>query len=188
MPTSTTVQNRTLLVKSSLDCCIAGFGNLLSVHLSSKKNNSRHSNNPGRTTATKGRILEVSDELAVREIIAAICKSRGFDVIQARDGDEALSLYRKFGPFVLVLSDLYWYDGGIEPLPSNIKTIRHGIQLALVIRKLVPEQNIVIHTSASQVGEHIPKELGDIRILEKPFSREELEPCLEGWRDEILEV
>ena len=81
---------------------------------------------------------------------------------------------------MLVLSDLYWYDGGIEPPLSHTKTIRHGIQLALAIRKLAPEQNIVIHTAASQVREQIPKELGDIRILEKPFSKEELESCLEG--------
>jgi CheY-like chemotaxis protein len=146
----------------------------------SNKDKSRPLKNTRRTTVTKGRILEVSDAQAVREIIATICKSRGFDVIQACDGDEALNVYRKLGPFVLVLSDLYWYDGGIEPPLSNTKTIRHGIQLALAIRKLAPEQNIVIHTAASQVREQIPKELGDIRILEKPFSKEELESCLEG--------
>lgn len=144
----------------------------------SKKKSSRHLKSTGRSTATKGRILEVGDSQAVREIIAAICKSRGFDVIQARCGDETLNLYRKCGPFVVVLSDLYWYDGGIEPPLNNTKAIRHGIQLALAIRKLAPEQNIVIHTAASQVREQMPKELGDIRILEKPFSREELEALL----------
>ena len=63
------------------------------------------------TTVTKGRIPEVSDAQAVREIIATICKSRGFEVIQACDGDEALNVYRKLGPlraraerFVLVRS------------------------------------------------------------------------------------
>jgi CheY-like chemotaxis protein len=146
----------------------------------SNKSKSRPLKNTGRSTASKGRILEVGDSQPIREFIAAICKSRGFDVIQARCSDEALNLYRKCGPFVVVLSDLYWYDGGIEPPLSNTKAIRHGIQLALAIRKLAPEQNIVIHTAASQVREQMPKELGDIRILEKPFSREELESCLEG--------
>ena len=131
----------------------------------------------GRTTATKGRILEVSDEEAIREIIVAMCESRGFEVIQARCGDEALSLYRTCGPFALVLSDLYWYDGGaIEPSLNNTETIRHGIQLALAIRKLAPEQKIVIHTAASQV--QIPTELADIRILKKPFGSEELQALL----------
>jgi len=145
----------------------------------SKKDNSHHLKKTGRPTATKDRILEVSDDGAFREIIGAFCKNRGFDVIQARCGDEALNLYRKGGPFKLVLSDLYWYDGSeIEPPLSNKKAIRHGIQLALAIRKLAPEQNIVIHTSASQAREQMPKELGDVRILKKPFSREELELLL----------
>ena len=87
----------------------------------SKKKTSRHLKSTGHTAAPKGRILEVSDDQPVREIIAAICKSRGFDVIQARCGDEAINLFRKCGPFVLVLSDLYWYDGGIEPPLSNTK-------------------------------------------------------------------
>jgi CheY-like chemotaxis protein len=145
----------------------------------SKKRTSRHSKKTRTPTATKGRILEVGDEEPICEFIAAICKNHGFDVIQARCGDEALSLYRKCGPFVIVLTDLYWYDGGaFEPPLSNNKAIRHGIQLALAIRKLAPEQNIVIHTAASQVREQMPKELSDIRILKKPFSREELESLL----------
>ena len=145
----------------------------------SKKDNSHHLKKTGRTAATKGRILEVSDHVSIRELIGVICKNRGFDVIQARSGDEALNLFRKRGPLKLVLTDLYWYDGdAIEPPLSNKKAIRHGLQLALAIRKLAPEQNIVIHTAASQVREQMPKELSDIRVLEKPFSREELESLL----------
>jgi CheY-like chemotaxis protein len=151
----------------------------LGMKRASKKDNSHHLKKTGRTTATKGRVLEVGDEEPIREFIAAICKNHGFDVIQARCGDEALSLYRKCGPFVIVLTDLYWYDGGaFEPPLSNKKAIRHGIQLALAIRKLAPEQNIVIHTAASQVREQMPKELSDIRVLEKPFCLEELESLL----------
>jgi len=100
-------------------------------------------------------------------------------VVQARCGDEALNLYRKRGPFVLVLSDLYWYDrGATEPPLSSTKAIRHGIQLASAIRKLAPEQKIVIHTGASRVREQMPKQLGDVCILEKPFRVEELEALL----------
>ncbi len=144
-----------------------------------KKNASRRLSNSRYTTATNGRILEVSDNGGVREIVGAICKSLGFTVIQARCGDEALSVYREHSPFKLVLIDLYFYDeSGIEPSLSNTRAIRDGIQLALAIRKLTPNQNIVMHTGASQVREQMPKELGDIRILEKPFSREELELLL----------
>ena len=132
------------------------------------------------TLAIKERILEVSDEEVVRWYVAAICERRGFDVIQARCGDDALKLYRKRGPFALVLCDLYWYDRIPEPPLRNTKAIRHGIQLALAIRKLAPEQKIVIHTAATQVREQMPEELGNVPVLEKPFSPEELESCLEN--------
>jgi CheY-like chemotaxis protein len=133
-----------------------------------------------RVTAPNERDLEVSDHVGIREIITAICKSRGFRVTRASSGDEAVEIYRKCGPFKLVLTDLYFYDGdGVEPPLSNTKTVRDGIQLALAIRKLAPEQNIVIHTANSQVREQMPKELRDVRILEKPFSREKLESLLQ---------
>jgi len=143
----------------------------------SRKANSLHLPKIAHTSTAKGRILEVSDEEAIREIVSAICARRGFDVIQARSGDEALSVYRTCGPFALVLSDLYWYDrGAIEPPLGNTDTIRHGIQLALAIRKFAPKQKIVIHTAASHA--QIPTELADIRILKKPFGIEELESLL----------
>jgi CheY-like chemotaxis protein len=124
-------------------------------------------------------VLEVSVDVAQREFNTEICKRYGLNVIQASCGDEALKLYRKCGPFVLVLSDLYWYDGGgIEPPLTNTKAIRHGIQLALAIRKLSPLQKIVIHTGALQVREQMPKELGDVQILKKPYRVKELESLL----------
>jgi CheY-like chemotaxis protein len=145
----------------------------------SKKKDSRRLRKSEPTSATKGRILEVSDNEAIREFIAAICKNRGFDVVQARCGDEALNLYRKRGPFVLVLSDLYYYDrGATEPQLSNTIAIKHGIQLALAIRTLAPDQKIAIHTGASRVREQMPEELGEICILKKPFGVKELEALL----------
>jgi CheY-like chemotaxis protein len=134
----------------------------------------------GSILPIKRRILEVSDEEVLREIIAAICKRRGFDVIQARCGDEALRLYRKSGPFALVLCDLYWYDKIPEPPLSNAKAIRHGIQLASAIRRIAPKQKMVIHTGAFQVREQMPEELDDVPILSKPFRMEELESSLEN--------
>ncbi len=144
-----------------------------------KKKSSRHPKLVRPSAAAKGRVLEVGDVSAVRAYVAEICQRRGFEMIQARCGNEALDLFRKCGPFVLVLSDLYWYDeGGPEPPLSNTKSIRHGIQLASAIRQLVPEQNIVIHTGASLVREHMPKKLSDIRILKKPFRIKESESLL----------
>ena len=134
----------------------------------------------GEPTPVRKRILEVGDDDAIRQLYARVCKSWGYDVIQARYGDEALTLYRECGPFVLVLTDLYWYDRIPEPPLSDTKTIRHGIQLALAIRKLAPEQKIALHTASSTLPGQMPTELGDVPILQKPFSIEELQSCLEN--------
>ena len=134
----------------------------------------------GAILPIKKRILEVSDEAVLREMIATICERRGFDVIQARYGDEAFRLYLERGPFALVLCDLYWYDRISEPPLSNTKVIRHGIQLASAIRRIAPKQKMVIHTGSFRVREQMPEELDDVPILSKPFRMEELEFCLEN--------
>src|SRR5581483_12139937 len=114
----------------------------------SGKANSLHLPKAAHTSTAKGRILEVGDSKAMRAIVSAICALRGFEVIQACYGDEALSLFRTRGPFALVLSDLYWYDEGvIEPPLSNTETIRHGVQLAWQFANSLPSRR----SSSTQV-------------------------------------
>jgi CheY-like chemotaxis protein len=127
----------------------------------------------------KKRILEVSDDKCVREVTVAICERQGFNVIQTSHGDDAFKLYRECGPFALVLTDLYFYDRVPEaPLDSN--TIRDGIQLALAIRRLIPDQKIVIHTGSRTLRGQILKTLPQVPILQKPYSVRELESVLKS--------
>jgi|SRR5208282_2793101 len=133
----------------------------------------------GSSVPVKRRILEVSDEEAIREINAAICEKLGFAVVHASQGEEALKLYQQGGAFAAVVTDLYWYDRIPEP-PLSIRTIRDGIHLALAIRKIAPEQRIVIHTACSTVRAQMPKELGDVTVIEKPYSGIELELLLDN--------
>jgi DNA-binding LytR/AlgR family response regulator len=78
-----------------------------------------------------------------------------------------------------VFTDLYWYDEIPEP-PLRIQTIRDGIQLALAIRRIAPEQRIVIHTASSTVREQMPDELRDVLVLQKPYRVKEVELFLEN--------
>lgn len=98
-----------------------------------------------KAIAVKGRILEV-DDYGTREIYALICERRGFEVIRARCGDEAIELYRRYLPFALVLTDYYFYDYLPEPPLSETDCLRNGALLALAIRKINPGQRIAIHT------------------------------------------
>ena len=134
-----------------------------------------------RTLAgNKRRILEVCDDESQRGYNAAICERQGFEVIQARCGDEAYKLYRKYRPFALVLTDLYFYDSIPECPLKKTRTIRDGIRFALAIRKLAPEQKIVIHTGASGLRELLPKELADVSVLVKPYRINQLQSLLES--------
>ena len=94
-----------------------------------------------RTLAGKKRILEVSDSEGQRAYNAAICERQGFEVIQACCGDEAYKLYRKYRPFALVLTDLYFYDSIPEPRWKKIR--RSGTEFDLHWRSgsLPPSRN-----------------------------------------------
>lgn len=50
-------------------------------------------------------ILVVDDEKEIREIISINLKNEGYNVLQARDGEEALELFKKFN-FSLVILDI----------------------------------------------------------------------------------
>jgi two-component system, cell cycle sensor histidine kinase and response regulator CckA len=59
------------------------------------------------TAGGSSTILLVDDEETVRAIAAKILRSSGYEVVQARDGVEALDLFRRRAPaFNLVLLDL----------------------------------------------------------------------------------
>ena len=68
-------------------------------------------NTPSTTRLTapsgEGAVLIVEDEDGVREVIARLVESLGYDVLEARDGEEALDQLRRFGDSIqLVLLDL----------------------------------------------------------------------------------
>lgn len=129
--------------------------------------------------ATKRRILEVSDDPGIRQINAAGCERRGFEVIQASSGDEAMRLYEALGPFAVVMTDLSYHEEPAEP-PAGF--LRDGIELALAIREKNPAQKIVLHTAASaaNVRSRIDHRLADMAILQKPYRLKDLESFLEN--------
>ncbi len=128
--------------------------------------------------ATKRKILEVSDDPGVRQINATACERRGFEVVQASSGAEAIRLYEAHGPFAIVMTDLYYYDKLPEPAPG---ILRDGIELALAIRAKNPAQKIVVHTaaSASSLRSRMDPRLADVAILQKPYRLQDLESFLE---------
>jgi CheY-like chemotaxis protein len=109
------------------------------------------------------RVLEVSDEEALREIIASLGAARGVEVITASNRRDALKQYRKHGPFSFLLTDLY-LGGGLD---HRIPEPKDGLLLALEILKLNPEQKIIIHTATDPRNIRVP-EGTPITIFQKP--------------------
>lgn len=115
------------------------------------------------TSATEGRerILVVDDEEMVRMVIKAVLAYRGYQVTEARDGEEAVQLYSANpGGFDLVVLDLHM------PRLS-------GHEALLRIRAVNPNARAVmlsggIHDLDTTSG------LDPIAFLQKPFENQEL--------------
>src|SRR5260370_9280570 len=64
----------------------------------------------------RARILEVDDELEFRKVLAEYLEDRGFDVIEAQAGEEALDRIPDFHPHIVLMDVMMAGVGGIEAL------------------------------------------------------------------------
>jgi len=116
-------------------------------------------------------VLVVDDEPAVRKVIAAALRRRGYRVLDAAEGDAARE--RFLGEDVgLVISDVL--------LPG-----RSGVELARELIALRPDLKVLLITGYTprDLVEH-DAELADFPFLEKPFSVDELTSTVDRlWRE-----
>ncbi len=108
-------------------------------------------------------VMIVDDETAMREVLKIML--RGYKVVEASNGREAIELYKKEMPDI-VLMDI------IMPIMGGIETIKE-------IKKINPKAKIVAITAyAGSKGEKAI-EAGVDYILRKPFSRKEVIKVIE---------
>lgn len=110
----------------------------------------------------RGRILVVEDESGVRDIAVTLLRSRGYDVEEAMDGEEALEiLAEKPGEFDLVISDVVM--PGMNG-PTMIKEAKDKLGNARVI------------FMSGYAEQELAKQLDDraVSFLPKPFSVRQL--------------
>jgi len=69
----------------------------------------------------RARVLVVDDELEFRKVLAEYLEDRGFDVIDAQDGEEALLRVPDFHPHIVLMDVMMAGMGGVEAL-KRIKT------------------------------------------------------------------
>jgi OmpR family response regulator RpaB len=118
----------------------------------------------GQSQSTSGRnekIMIVDDEASIRRILETRFKMLGYDTATAGDGEEALDVFNKFAPDIVVLDIMMPKMDGY----GVTKEIRKG-----------HDTPIIILTALGDVAERITGlELGADDYVVKPFSPKELE-------------
>lgn len=110
---------------------------------------------------SKQRILVVDDEASIRRILETRLKMVGYDVVTAEDGEEAVEVYNKTAPDLVILDVM---------MP---KMDGYGVTREIRRTSDVP---IIILTALGDVSERITGlELGADDYVIKPFSPKELE-------------
>ncbi|MBX2860222.1 MAG: response regulator transcription factor [Vampirovibrio sp.] len=107
------------------------------------------------------KILIVDDEASIRRILETRFKMFGYDIATAADGEEALEVYNKFAPDIVILDVMMPKMDGY----GVTKEIRRN-----------HDTPIIILTALGDVSERITGlELGADDYVVKPFSPKELE-------------
>lgn len=105
-------------------------------------------------------VLVVDDEDQVRQLIRAILEQAGYQVREARDGKEALYLYRQ-KPVDLVIMDILMPD-------------QDGLESITTLRREFPTVKVIAITGGTDmIGIlnflDVAKMMGASRTLKKPF-------------------
>jgi signal transduction histidine kinase len=118
--------------------------------------------NSGHVVSSQGeRILIVEDNEDVREVVVALIKDLGYNVVVACDGHEALKLLRSDGAIDLLFTDVVMPNG------------MNGIALASAATAVNKELKVILtsgypaRTSSGPVPINFP-------LISKPYRREEL--------------
>lgn len=114
----------------------------------------------------RARVLVVDDELEFRKVLAEYLEDRGFDVIEAQDGEEALLRVPDFHPHIVLMDVMMAGMGGVEAL-KRIKTT-------------APETCVIMVTAVEDIDSaRGALALGASDYVTKPFSFQYLDSVLE---------
>jgi CheY-like chemotaxis protein len=114
------------------------------------------------------RILVVEDDAELREMIGARLRRQGFDVFEARSGDEALTL-------LVSMVDRRWPSDDVELIVMDLRMPgASGLEVAQILRAadwLTPVLLMTAYPDAQVLDE--AAELG-VTVLGKPFGLDDL--------------
>src|SRR2546430_5563633 len=111
------------------------------------------------TTRTK-RILLAEDEVALRDFVSRTLRARGFEVLEASNGLEAIALWEREDPHLLILDIMMPHMDGLE--------------VCRRVRELSAVPIIVLTALDAESDKVAALDLGADDYLTKPFGVEEL--------------
>jgi len=106
------------------------------------------------------KILIVEDDNTLREILAYNLSKEGYRILEAADGRQALEMYRKNNPSLILLDIL---------LP-----VIDGLEVCRIIQSEKPTPIIMLTAKADELDKVLGLEIGADDYLTKPFSQREL--------------
>jgi len=118
------------------------------------------------------RILLIDDEDQTRRMLRQVLERAGYEVIEARDGEEGVRYYYAH-PTDLVITDVL--------MPGT-----RGLDAIVELRAKVPDTKIIAISGGGYLGDlsflDAAKQVGARSVLQKPF---ELRELLEAVREAI---
>jgi putative nucleotidyltransferase with HDIG domain len=121
-------------------------------------------NSPKRASESGGRrVLVVDDEEGIRRAIGKFLRTRGFDVVTAESGDEALSQLGQQG-FVLMLCDVRMPGlSGVEVIP---RALQMDSELAIMMLTAVNDAPTATDSLSNGAMDYLmkPVELADLEV------------------------
>ncbi|MEB2301720.1 response regulator transcription factor [Lysinibacillus xylanilyticus] len=109
---------------------------------------------------TKETILIVDDEKEIRNLIAIYLKNEGYDILEASNGEEGLSLLKKHKVHLIVL----------DIMMPNVD----GIEMCMKVREIAEMPIIMLSAKSQDMDKIVGLSLGADDYVTKPFNPLEL--------------
>ena len=122
----------------------------------------------GRNGPTRPLVLLVEDDPEVRKVVRLQLTGLGYPVLEASNGDEALSIVENVADIGIIVSDVV--------MPGQTD----GRALAKTVREHHPRIFIVLMSGYADGMTTDEDKISGVSLLAKPFTREELTLILEG--------
>ncbi len=119
-------------------------------------------------TPKKQNVLIVDDEEPIRQLLAAQLRQEGYSVLQARDGETALSLLERNPVDVAIVDIVMPGKDGIQTI-TNLRITHPDVRIVAMSGDI---DSAVYLTAADRLGVR--------QRLKKPFSHEQLLEALEA--------